>query len=121
MSAFREWLEEQFGLGSERDAFLTAVEDCHNAKTNLENIPYKKPCEVFVINEAKYVLKGSEINLANLSSEKLTKYTERLEEVTRKMNAHYDTYNAYKNHNTDYVLRRLFGVTNCCCGSRNNH
>ena len=69
VTAFREWLEEQFGLGSEREAFSTAVEDCHNAKTNLENIPFKKPSEVLVINEAKYVLKGSEINLANLSSE----------------------------------------------------
>lgn len=39
VSAVREWLQEQVGLGSEKEAFLTAVEDCHTAKTNLENIP----------------------------------------------------------------------------------
>ena len=117
VSAFREWLEEQWGLRNEREAFSTAVENCHNAKADLENIPYKKPCEIRLINQAKYILKGYEVD-ENLSSDELQNYIGHLERVTIKMQAEYDTYNNYKDHMTDYVWRRVFGVTNCCCGPR---
>lgn len=112
MSMFREWLQEQFGLGNEIDEFSTVVENCHNAKTNLESIKFKYSSEVELINEAKYVLKGCDIQPSGLSIETLEEYKNRLEQITIKMNAKYDTYNEYKNNTTDYVARRLWG-NNC--------
>lgn len=103
VSIFREWLQEQIGLGNEIDEFSTIVENCHNAKSNLESIKFKYSSEVELINEAKHVLRGCDIQPSDLSTETLEEYKNRLERITIRMNAKYDTYNEYKNHTTDYV------------------
>jgi hypothetical protein len=73
VSMFREWLQEQIGIGSEKAEFLTAVEACHNAKSSLESIPFKYREEVELIKEANYVLKGCELP-SELSLDALEEY-----------------------------------------------
>ena len=34
------------------------------------------------------------------------------------MNTEHQTYTQYKDKITDYVLRRILGITNCCSGPR---
>lgn len=113
---FREWFQGQCGIGAEIDEFSIIVENCHNAKANLE-YQFRYSSETRLINEAKYVLKGCDIPRSELSTEKLEEYKNRLEQITIQMNAQYDTYTEYKANTTDYVSRRLWG--NNCCGPRN--
>ena len=72
----------------------------HKAKSNLESIGFKYPKEQLLINEAKYILKGSDIDSSNLSQERLEEYANKIEAITVRMSAQYDTYSDYKNNRT---------------------
>jgi hypothetical protein len=117
VSMVREWLETQVEFPSLKDEFEVAQQECLTAKEKLESIQFKYPSEQFLINKASHILKDG-IKLSDLDVNQIKGYKETIEKVTIEMNAQYDTYTQYKSKTTDYLLRRLFGVNNCCCGGR---
>jgi len=120
LSYVREWFQDQLELRDLKEEFESAVVDCNAAKERLESIEYKYSREQVLINKAEEILKHDRAIKSNpsLDADAINEYKNRLERLTIDMNAQHQTYTQYKGKTTDYVLRRVLGITNCCSGPR---
>ena len=116
VSYVREWFQDQIELGALKEELEDAVENCHTAKQQLENIKFKYRDEQVLINKANLILKDDSIKNSFLDTDSVNEYKKKLEDVTIEINAKHQAYIQYKNKATDYMLRRVLGITNCCNG-----
>lgn len=110
-------MQEQLGYPAVVDDLGEAVANCKTAKEKLESIPYKYSAEQTLLNKANNLLQRK-IDESNVDADTIVHYTREMEGLARDINAQYETYLQYKDNTPDYILRRIFGLTNCCTGPR---
>ena len=71
-----------------------------------------------LIRKVDHYLKMVEENKHSVELDDLRDYKNNILKYTLKIKSSYEQYEAEQSLFTNQVYRRLFGVTNCCCGTR---